>query len=240
MITPHKPSDERFDVPGAEILSTDTRADVAETCPVCGATVERSATQCPTCGQWPERCSGSCPSCASPRCAGGKRGGWWIPQGRTPVRIYSRQLFEIGLMTCGGPVTTPALDRYIDQKAVYSQIESTMRARGEDSLSILLITPSIYGDLIVKGTRGVHVISIEGDTAHALTAFTVRHARRDIRAYTADLVLRKASDASGTYWRITALNSPDDLVTQMLTPTEQDEMAAKVMEGFIREATAGQ
>jgi hypothetical protein len=75
MSTPRKPGDERFDVPGAEILNIDTWADVAETCPACGVTVGKSATQCPTCGQWLERCSGSCPSCASPRCVGGKRGG---------------------------------------------------------------------------------------------------------------------------------------------------------------------
>lgn len=65
--------DERYSVPGADILDVDTWADEPEHCPECDAAVEPGATRCASCGQWLERCSGSCPSCASPRCVGGRR-----------------------------------------------------------------------------------------------------------------------------------------------------------------------
>lgn len=68
-----KPGDERFSVPGSDILNRDTWADEPENCPECGATVDAGRAQCPKCGQWLARCGGSCPSCGSPRCVGGKR-----------------------------------------------------------------------------------------------------------------------------------------------------------------------
>jgi hypothetical protein len=63
---------ERFNVPGADILSQNTWADEPETCPACGLEVDSGQSRC-TCGQWLERCNGSCPSCASPKCISGRR-----------------------------------------------------------------------------------------------------------------------------------------------------------------------
>lgn len=65
--------DERYRVPGSEILDVDTWAEDSETCPECGVAVTAEQSRCDGCGQWLERCSGSCPSCASPRCVGGRR-----------------------------------------------------------------------------------------------------------------------------------------------------------------------
>lgn len=66
-------ADERFNVPGADILSHDTWADEPERCPNCDRELSGDRAQCPGCGQWLERCGRSCPSCASPRCVGGLR-----------------------------------------------------------------------------------------------------------------------------------------------------------------------
>lgn len=69
--TPAPDPEERFRVPGAEILGEDTWADDV-TCPACGRTVTACKAQC-TCGQWIGECAGSCPSCGSLRCVGGRR-----------------------------------------------------------------------------------------------------------------------------------------------------------------------
>lgn len=78
MNSPDRPAsgpdpNERFRVPGAEILEHDTWAEDPEVCPECGTPVDAGRVRCPACRQWLERCTGSCPSCASPRCVGGKR-----------------------------------------------------------------------------------------------------------------------------------------------------------------------